>query len=203
MNYLSSFALTHPLENKEGDAPLCAPVLHSSSGDANLLSSGVTVYSRRHSGRPPRAANSSCLSPLYYGLTRLSILVLFFFASSLHAEETSGKVFYPAPPPAVVATPASANPVATSFFYLIFLGGMGYVAYLLWKRKIVPQKSSKAKSSALDITTTRPLGNRQFLVVVNYKDKELLLGVGPGFITRLDDSSDKSLDGAKLSQEAK
>lgn len=142
------------------------------------------------------------LAPLYYGLTRLSVLVLFFFAISLHAEESSGKVFYPAPPPAAAATPTSANPVATSFFYLIFLGGMGYVAYLLWKKKVVPQKSSKAKASALDITTTRPLGNRQFLVVVNYKDKELLLGVGQGFITKLD-SSGKTLDGAKVSQEAK
>ena len=122
------------------------------------------------------------------------IFIALFLAHGLFAAEEPAKVFYPAAStPSTMASPLSAAPtntapVLTSVIYLVFLGAMGYVAYVLWRRKVVPQRTKAEKGATLDITTTRPLGNRQFLVVVRYKSKELLLGVGQGFITRLDES---------------
>jgi flagellar biogenesis protein FliO len=106
-------------------------------------------------------------------------------ATSLFAQEP-GKVFYPAAPAPVAAAPSAANPIVTTFLYLAFLGAMGYAAYVLWRRKAQPMRTVKATAPVIDITTTRPLGNRQFLVVVHYKGRELLLGVGPGFISKID-----------------
>ena len=127
------------------------------------------------------------------------IFLLFscFFALGLHAEDK--KVFYPAvntPAANAVATPptSGANPVATSFFYLIILGGVSYAAYLHWRQKKIPTLNN-TKGASLDILTTRPLGNRQFLVVVRYKEKDVLLGVGQGFITHLE-STPNSAEGS-------
>jgi hypothetical protein len=36
------------------------------------------------------------------------------------------------------------------------------------------------------------LGNRQFLVVVEYDDREVLVGVGPGFIRQVSDLSNST-----------
>lgn len=114
-------------------------------------------------------------------------------------ELKDSKVYYPAGSNSGSSSGASslagaiptapANPVATTVLYLAFLGGLSYVAYLLWRRKISPQRTVAAALSPLEVINTRPLGNRQFLVVVRYKEKELLLGVGQGFITRLESSS--------------
>jgi flagellar biogenesis protein FliO len=131
-------------------------------------------------------------SPFFIGVTRACLLTLLLCVSSLSAGETA-KIYYPASAtassPTAACAPASAHPIVTSIFYLIFLGALGYATYLVWRRKISPRRTTKADERILDVTTTRPLGNRQFLVVVRYKEKELLLGVGQGFITRLD--SDK------------
>lgn len=119
----------------------------------------------------------------------LSLFVLLSFAGVVHAEES--KIYYPAekPAPAMAApagVPQKSAPVTTSVLYLALLASMGYAAYVMWKKKTVPQRSHVQSKEPLQIVNTRALGNRQFLVVVKYKEKELLLGVGQGFINKLD-----------------
>ncbi len=119
----------------------------------------------------------------------LSLIALLFLVGVLHAEEA--KIYYPseaaAPITAVPAgAPAKSTPITTSVLYLALLAAMGYATYIMWKKKTVPQRSGATSKEPLQIINTRPLGNRQFLVVVKYKEKELLLGVGQGFISKLD-----------------
>ncbi len=65
------------------------------------------------------------------------------------------------------------------------MAGLAWAVYIFWRKKNVPARTTRAQARILDVTATRPLGNRQFLVVVRYGKKELLLGVGQGFITPL------------------
>lgn len=126
-------------------------------------------------------------------MKKIPLFALLLCAHFLYAEEA--KIYYPAQGSAVApavtpsATPnetgPKTNPVATSILYLVFLGAMGYVAYTMWQKRAQPQATQKLSAQNLQILTTRPLGNRQFLVVVKHNQEELLLGVGQGFITRL------------------
>lgn len=148
-------------------------------------------------------------SPRSILFLHLLALVMAFAVCPLHADETkpnpeaaketpaqAEKIYYPAAtreltpgkttPATPAVPPAGHSPIATSFLYIAFLGALAYATYIIWKKKIAPQKTVTVKASTIEITTTRPLGNRQFLVVAQYKDKEILLGVGQGFITRLD-----------------
>ena len=119
-------------------------------------------------------------------MPKILSLIALFLASCVACFADDAKVYYPAQAPATVVSPAaSSSPLVTSVLYLIFLGVMAWAAYLLWRRKNAPVGTT-ATPAAIQISATRPLGNRQFLVVAHYKDQELLLGVGEGFITRLD-----------------
>ena len=46
----------------------------------------------------------------------------------------------------------------------------------------------------LQIEETRPLGNRQYLIVANYDGKKMLLGVTPGHIQMLTELNDRSTE---------
>ena len=46
----------------------------------------------------------------------------------------------------------------------------------------------------LQIEETRPLGNRQYLIVANYDGKKLLLGVTPGQIQMLTELGERSTE---------
>ncbi len=65
---------------------------------------------------------------------------------------------------------------------LAALGGAGW--YFLKKYKQRPGLSSSVQDE-IEITQTRMLGNRQFLVVVRSGRQKMLLGVGPGMIQHL------------------
>lgn len=72
--------------------------------------------------------------------------------------------------------------------YLIILGGLGVVVWFLFKRGVIrkPFSSSEGK---LKVAESRMLGNRQYIMVVEYEEKKILLGVGPGkidYLTSLD-----------------
>ena len=75
--------------------------------------------------------------------------------------------------------------------YLVIIGGMCVAAWYLFKRGVIrkPFSSSEGK---LKVAESRMLGNRQYIMVVEYEDKKILLGVGPGKIDYL-----TSLDGYK------
>ena len=76
----------------------------------------------------------------------------------------------------------------TIFGYLIILGGMAVAAWYLFKRGVL-RKPFANKEGKLKVAESRMLGNRQYIMVVAYEDKKILLGVGPGridYLTSLD-----------------
>lgn len=104
----------------------------------------------------------------------------------------------PAPLPVAAATPlAVAKPVASPlpfpssgggslqlFFYLLALIGLfGGGMYLL--RGGVSLRGRNKGERKLQIAETRMLGSRQFLVVAEYEDRKMLIGVCPGRIDYL------------------
>lgn len=82
----------------------------------------------------------------------------------------------PAPAPASGSSWSSATLVAG--LLLAAAGG-----WLLWRGRHQVARTGDAR--ALAIAETRPLGNRQYLVVAAYEDKKFLLGVCPGRIDLL------------------
>jgi flagellar protein FliO/FliZ len=64
---------------------------------------------------------------------------------------------------------------------VVLLAGAG--GWMLWRGKKVTLGGKDQRLLAID--ETRPLGNRQYLVVASYEGKKLLLGVCPGRIDLL------------------
>ncbi len=81
--------------------------------------------------------------------------------------------------------------VVTILGYLIIIGGMCVAAWYLFKRGVI-RKPFSSSDGKLKVSESRMLGNRQYIMVVEYEDKKILLGVGPGKIDYL-----TSLDGYK------
>ncbi|MEM9158813.1 MAG: flagellar biosynthetic protein FliO [Verrucomicrobiota bacterium] len=67
---------------------------------------------------------------------------------------------------------------------VLVLCGFAVVAWYLF-RKGVFKKTFKHVEGNLKISENRMLGNRQFLMVVEYEDNKVLLGVSPGKIDYL------------------
>ena len=74
--------------------------------------------------------------------------------------------------------------VVTILGYLLILGAMGVAAWYLFKRGVF-RKPFSNKEGKLNIAESRMLGNRQYIMVVEYEDNKILLGVGPGKIDYL------------------
>ena len=129
--------------------------------------------------------------------TILSLLTVFGSVCTLHAEEAASKVYYPGSASAAAASATPGGSVFVSILYLVFLAGLAWAVYLFWRKRNVPCNTTRDQARILDVTATRPLGNRQFLVVVRYGKKELLLGVGQGFITPLETDECLELSGAQ------
>lgn len=104
---------------------------------------------------------------------------------------TSGPIFgagtsatphqWPASTPPAMPSVDGLGRAATGFIVLLIIAGVGL--YLLKNGfAIRPQKGADRK---LNVLETRMLGNRQFLVVVQYDHQKVLLGVTPGKIDYL------------------
>ena len=74
--------------------------------------------------------------------------------------------------------------VVTILGYLLILGAMAVAAWYLFKRGVF-RKPFSNKEGKLNIAESRMLGNRQYIMVVEYEDNKILLGVGPGKIDYL------------------
>ncbi len=78
--------------------------------------------------------------------------------------------------------------VVTILGYLIILGGMAIAAWYLFKRGVLRKPFANTEGK-LKVAESRMLGNRQYIMVVEYGDNKVLLGVGPGkidYLTSLD-----------------
>jgi len=93
------------------------------------------------------------------------------------------QIIYPGKSPSAnLATPASAGGVGLlPVVGVIALAAAG--GWLLWSKRGVALAGRDARQ--LTIAETRPLGNRQYLVVAAYEGKKFLLGVCPGRIEML------------------
>jgi flagellar protein FliO/FliZ len=90
----------------------------------------------------------------------------------------------PRPTPSLVHNEKSERGSSQPYIYFIVLVALAGAGLYLIKRGL-PLRAKKIGESRLQILETKMLGNRQFLVVVQYDDSKMLLGVGPGQIQLL------------------
>lgn len=80
--------------------------------------------------------------------------------------------------------PTTLELVGRIVIYLILLAVIGAVILHFFKQgKFI--KGAGGKGRILKVTETHMLGNKQFLIVVEYDQHKVLLGVGPGMINKL------------------
>lgn len=84
---------------------------------------------------------------------------------------------------------ATPDGILSLLFYMGVLLTLGLVALYLVKNGWPMGGWGKAPQRKLKVADMRPLGNRQFLVVVEYENTKLLIGVSPGRIDYLHDLS--------------
>ncbi|MBC7365874.1 MAG: flagellar biosynthetic protein FliO [Undibacterium sp.] len=117
-------------------------------------------------------------------LCALLVLCMLPLAASAAAAVDESKVIYPkAPAGAAESVAAGSNRAlnGTTVLGALVLAGGG--VWLL--RRSRNAKATGRVSGALAIDETKPLGNRQYLVVASYEGKKFLLGVCPGRIDML------------------
>jgi flagellar protein FliO/FliZ len=105
-------------------------------------------------------------------------------AAPAAASRSSETIIYPKNAgDSAVPAPAAERDTSRSLILLVafLLAGCG-VWLLVQRRKSGPASGPGRK---LKIDETRPLGNRQYLVVADYDGKKFLLGVAPGQIQML------------------
>jgi flagellar protein FliO/FliZ len=117
-----------------------------------------------------------------------------FLGRALAADD--GQVIYPGGTPGATA-PAPKPGQGFGFVTVlgvVLLAGAG--GWMLWRGRKVAVGGKDQRLLAID--ETRPLGNRQYLVVASYEGKKLLLGVCPGRIDLLASLNGESVkDGTK------
>src|ERR1044071_8436364 len=101
-----------------------------------------------------------------------------FFATLRAADEA--QVIYPGGTPGAAAPAPKAGDGFgfATVLGVVVLAGVG--GWMLWRGRKTNVGGKDGRLLAID--ETRPLGNRQYLVVASYEGKKLLLGVCPGRI---------------------
>ena len=75
-------------------------------------------------------------------------------------------------------------PFLTIGIYIVLMLGVGFVVYKqVWRGGFSLKRN--AGTTGIRITESKPLGNKQYIVVVECDDQRMMLGVGPGFINHL------------------
>lgn len=124
----------------------------------------------------------------------IGLLIALAMAATLAAEEkpAEGNVIYPragtmtSPP----APPAKSDSMQGTLL-LLTAAAAGLGGWWLWRQRQTAGGLT-AQQRKLSIAESRPLGNRQYLVVADYNGQKFLLGVCPGRIEML-----TSLDGRR------
>ena len=116
---------------------------------------------------------------------------------------------HPANTPAEKKTLAPAAPGLDEFGrllgYITLLAALAGAAIYLIKFGIPLHRNRSKEERKLQVLEMRPLGNRQFLVVVGYEDTRMLLGVTPGkidYLCPLDSPSSTDRDFSRLVENA-
>jgi len=125
----------------------------------------------------------------------LSLLLSIFIAGQLAAQVTDPEaaVFYPRTTSAAPSEPTDVgrNPSPAGGSTFVMFAGYGVVLAVLGVGVFFALKRGgwrnvmKRSEGRLQVSETRMLGNRQFLMVVEYEESRLLVGVSPGRIELL------------------
>ena len=83
---------------------------------------------------------------------------------------------------APASAPATGSGPLTVVGVLVLAGAGGWI---LWRARAGGLNQVNRVARKLTVEETRPLGNRQYLVVASYQDKKFLIGVCPGRIDLL------------------
>ncbi|MEI6052401.1 MAG: flagellar biosynthetic protein FliO [Opitutaceae bacterium] len=114
----------------------------------------------------------------------IGIAALGFFLSSgllwgaAAAPRSADTVIFPQPVEPGPVRPASTPSTAYVVFVVLCLGGGAW----LWFRAKGKGGSLKSAGSEISIDETRPLGNRQYLVLTSCRGRSFLIGVSQGRI---------------------
>ena len=128
---------------------------------------------------------------------RLRWLIVFagcMLAGALRADE---QVIYPRVPATSPAVPVTRDAGGNGWLLPVVVLAAAAGGWLLWRQRRL-QSGPGGIGRKLIVSETKPLGNRQYLVVADYDGQKFLLGVCPGRIEMLsalrdgDDSSGHS-----------
>lgn len=100
------------------------------------------------------------------------------------ATAPSTLVGNPAPAPTLPVAPGAGGRFQLAIYFVLLLALLGGGLYVMRNGLGFLQPRPKGPRK-LDITETRMLGNRQFLIVAEYEQRKMLIGVCPGRIDYL------------------
>ena len=107
------------------------------------------------------------------------------------SSSTSGTIFKPSLPKKPLEFKDTSGPGLEVWIAPLFVLLLLVVVLWFLNRKGFFGKIQAATSGKLRIKDQIMLGNRQFLVVAEYAGREIMLGIGPGFITHVCDLGEK------------
>jgi flagellar protein FliO/FliZ len=99
-------------------------------------------------------------------------------AATPTAPRSADTVIFPQPVEPTIARPADSPSTGYIVFVVLCLGGGAW----LWFRAKGKGRSLKTTGSEILIEETRPLGNRQYLVLTSCRGRSFLIGVSQGRI---------------------
>jgi flagellar protein FliO/FliZ len=127
---------------------------------------------------PPFIAPGLCRRRLVLGALGLLFASGWLGAATPTAPRSADTVIFPQPVEPTVARPADSPSTGYIVFVVLCLGGGAW----LWFRAKGKGRSLKTTGSEISIDETRPLGNRQYLVLTSCRGRSFLIGVSQGRI---------------------
>jgi len=127
---------------------------------------------------PPFTAPGLCRRRLVLGALGLLFASGWLGAATPTAPRSADTVIFPQPVEPTVARPADSPSTGYIVFVVLCLGGGAW----LWFRAKGKGRSLKTTGSEISIEETRPLGNRQYLVLTSCRGRSFLIGVSQGRI---------------------
>lgn len=127
---------------------------------------------------PPFTALGFCRRCLVVWALGLLFASGWLGAATPTAPRSADTVIFPQPVEPTIARPADSPSTGYIVFVVLCLGGGAW----LWFRAKGKGRSLKTNGSEILIEETRPLGNRQYLVLTSCRGRSFLIGVSQGRI---------------------
>ena len=125
---------------------------------------------------PPLTAPGVCRRRFVLWALGLLFVSGWLGAATPTAPRSADTVIFPQPVEPTIARPADSPSTGYIVFVVLCLGGGAW----LWFRAKGKGRSLKTTGSEISIDETRPLGNRQYLVLTSCRGRSFLIGVSQG-----------------------